>query len=172
MKYIVSILLFTLISCSVYKTRRTFSDNEISIRGGVHGDKDWDSSLTFKRYSWYKDATLSNDLLIAKLDSNSDFAHWMDSDRLHLSQCDRFYIGLLYSGVNAEQGVPFMETQIESSGAELKIILAFTKELKAHQNLRDWHLSRHKVYGICTSKSSESLSISLSGFKTKKITLE
>lgn len=171
MKYLLLSLVFIISSCAVYKTRRAFSESDLSLKGGVFEDKEWNTNLDFRRFSWYKDATMANEILIAKLDGKSPFANWMGAARLHVSKCDQFYIGLLYSDVNAEQGNPFLESEIEKSGIELITILDFKKELNAHQNYRDWHLTRHKVYGLCASRTAEALKITLPGFGTQEIKL-
>jgi hypothetical protein len=170
MKLIALTLIFFFTACSVYKTRRSVKKSEVIIRNGVYSDKEWSSDLVFKRYSWFKDATMSNEILLSRITMSSDFVNWLGSDRVHISSCESFYIGLIYSDNQVKQGNPYLLAQLNEQGVEEKSIIDFSYELKAHQNFKDWNLSEHKIIGLCqTKKNSESLTLTLPGFKKSSL---
>ena len=167
MRYFLFILIMILSSCSIYKTRSAFTTEKLSIKGGVYEDETWDTSLYFKRYSWYIDATLKNEILIADLDNQSEFFKWLGNDTVKAQSCKKFQIALVYSDANAEQSNPYLIDQIRKSQVEVLEVLDFKKELKSHQNLKDWYLSRHKIVGLCSD--SGSFTVSIPSFMTKTL---
>ena len=70
-----ALFLILLSSCASQQGRRPIYDSEVSLKGGRFGEKEWDDKLKFKRVSWYQDATLSYDVLIADLKEPSPFIH-------------------------------------------------------------------------------------------------
>jgi hypothetical protein len=158
-------LLFSLTACSIYKTRRSMTKSEIVIRNGVYLDKEWESDLIFKRYSWYKDASMSNEIMLSEISLKSDFSHWLATDKYHINKCEKFYIGLIYSDTSVKQGNSYLLAQLNKQGLEEKSIVNFSQELKAHQNYIDWGLSGHKIIGLCQmTKKSDNYYLTLPGF--------
>lgn len=165
-KFFIPFLILLFFSCSTYRTRRPIHKTEIVFKGGNYRDMDWSEELKFKRVSWYKDATLSHEILITSLTGESKFSNWMGTDKLHLTRCTDFKIALLYADINAKQGISFLKSQLKNSGYEEISLLNFSHEIKAHQNYGDWKLGRHKFIGLCLENAAKNnIDISIPGFK-------
>ena len=76
------LLSFTLVSCSTYNTRNRVSTGDVVFKVGVIQEKEWSDKMVFKRTSWYSEATLSNDILLHKMDHDSKFSSWLGSDQM------------------------------------------------------------------------------------------
>lgn len=164
------IFIFFIYSCSTYKTRNQVYSSNIQFKGGVLNDQSWDDSLSFKRVSWFFDATENYEILISKLDKDSPFASWLETDRLYLTSCEHFYIVALYADINANDGTSLLTSELNKSGLKEMNILHFSYHMKAHQNFKDWKLGRHKIVGMCSSnKLQDQISISIPGHKTFKL---
>jgi hypothetical protein len=152
--------------CSTGKTRRPIYKSEVVFSSGNFEDKSWDDSLKFKRFSWFKDATLTHEILISSLTTKSAFSSWMGTDKLHLSRCSDFKIALIYSDINYSQGTSFLISELKKSGLKDVSLLDFSHQLKAHQNFGDWKLLRHKIIGLCNEGTvSKKIDVSIPGFQ-------
>ena len=171
MRKILSIIfLISFTSCASYKSRNQIYTSDIDFRGGVSGDQVWEDSLVFERISWFYDATVKYEILLSKLDQSSPFASWLGADRLNLTTCENFYIGILYTDINAQHGTSFLVSQLSKSGLTEHSVLAFSYNIKAHQNFKDWKLDRHKILGFCSkSKSEDGIQVTIPGYQTHKI---
>lgn len=159
-------LVFLMVGCSSLTSRRPIYETDISIRGGQFQDKEWEEKLKFKRVSWFKDATVTHEVLLTKLAADSKFANWLESDKKYLSQCSEFYVGIIYADINAAQGQSYLVSQLEKSNLKEVSILSFSSHIKAHQNFMDWKLIRHKVIGLCRTQASLSkMTINIPGFR-------
>jgi uncharacterized protein YozE (UPF0346 family) len=139
------------------------------MNGGVYRDKQWSDKLTFKRISWYQEASMEYDLMLHKLDESSNFANWMGQDKSYLKECKDFYVALIYADFNARHLVSFLENQFEEQGIKKVIINTFRENIRAHSNFSDWRLSQYKVEGFCRSEgANEELFISVPGFQSIK----
>ena len=169
-------LLFVLIcSCSVYKTRNKVYNTNVNFMGGVYNTEKWSKSLIFQKNSWFQDATVQYEILITKMDRSSPFAKWMGSDILRLSQCNEFYIALVYANINAQGGTSVGGTSVlfsefEKLGLDDVSLPEFSRQIRSHQNFNDWHLARHKVVGFCQKKSNiQQIFITLPGYESHKV---
>ena len=168
MKLILLITVLIVSSCSTFQSRRVVDISEIGIKNGVYNNQEWSSKLKFKRYSWYKDSTMTNEILLAELDRDSDFSNWLGKDKYYFSKCSKFYIGLFYSDSMAKQKNSFFLSQLNEKGYSEKTIVSFEEQLKAHQNFKDWRLFEHKVLGLCQlDKTAQKMEITVPGFKSQ-----
>jgi hypothetical protein len=165
------ILVFVTVSCSTNTTRRPIFKSEVTISGGNYNGESWDEKIKFNRTSWFKDASVSHEILIAKLTGESKFSNWMGTDKLQLSSCQEFQVALLYADSSSSQGTGYLLAQLTSGGFQQVSILDFSQEIKAHQNFKDWKLARHKVYGLCLKdgKGNKAIEVSIPGFKRIKV---
>lgn len=170
LQQIVFFSFLVLVGCAVNQTRHKIYGQEISFRSGVFEDKSWDDSLSMNRVSWYQDANVSYEILLGKLDQNSPFANWLGADRLKLATCADFYIGAIYTGINAVYGSSYLLNELKKSGLEEISILDFSLQLKSHQNFKDWKLGRHHIYGFCAkNKNHPAVIVNIPGFKPHKM---
>ncbi len=169
MKFIYQILfVFLFVACATNSSRRPVHNTQVKLSGGTYQDKEWEDELIFNRTSWFKDATMTHEILLSKLDSHSPFKSWLGSEEGSLDKCSIFYIALVYSDINAKHNNGFIINQLESNGLKEISILDFSHHVKAHQNTQDWNLSKHKVVGLCHSKVVEKgIKVEIPGFKTQ-----
>ncbi len=167
--FIIFSFLFVIISCStISDTRNSFSEKEFVYTGGIYHNYKWDDELKLKRYSWYKDATMTNEIVLANLDRHSPFSKWLGRDFKYLNECEKLQVLLLYSNSTSTQKNPYLEAEIEDDNYRVFKMLEFEKEFKAHHNFKDWGLEMHNVYGLCKLKNaSENIVVTLPGFKSK-----
>ncbi len=168
-KFILLILLLS--SCASNKSRRPILQTTLSLSGGKYQDQAWNDNLTLYRTSWFKDATLTQDILIADLKTQSPFANWMGKDKLLLQKCQQFFVTLIYSDISAKQKLGYLRTQLESNGLKEYSILDFSFEIMAHQQIIDWNLQQHKVIGWCSedTNTNKSIDITLPGYMKKNL---
>jgi len=167
---IIFALLIVVISCASHRARKNIAYGKITIHGGVYENKEWSDKLTFKRTSWYQEASMEYDLMLTKLEETSPFASWMGSDQKYLKECKEFYISLIYAHVTASTPVSFMVDQLEKSGLKRIGVRNFTENLSAHDNWTDWRLSQYKVFGFCRPADSvEDIVVSVPGFMSIRI---
>jgi hypothetical protein len=162
--------LISIVSCSIYKTRRNFYESSVTFRNGVYKDKKWESDLVFERYSWYSDAALNNEILLTEINEESDFYVWLDRDIPFAKKCSKFYIALVYSSFLAKQKYSYITEQFKKNNINDRLLVDFGEQIKAHQNFIDWSLFDHKVVGLCDNNSpSKAIEITMPGFPSKKI---
>lgn len=163
-------LTFAVSCAAINKSRQDFSVSKLGLRGGVSTEKEWRDELTFKRYTWYKEAVISYDILLSDIDSKSPFIDWMENDRSKMDGCSKFYIGLFYSKDLAAYSTKNLISMVEEQGFEAFIIPRFKDNFDAHPNSMDWEIIGHKMVGLCrTDSSSSSIKIKIPGFKTHKL---
>lgn len=168
---LLSIFLLLSISCSsINKSRKRFASTSLAINGGVSETGDWSDKLTFKRYSWRKETSLTYDILMAKLNSDSPFVEWMGNDRYKMKGCSSFYVGLFYAKPLAAYSANGLQSMFESQGYEALIIPEFKDNLDAHPNSIDWKINSHELVGLCrTDNSTGSIKIKVPGYKKYKL---
>ena len=169
MKFIYQALFILLLAaCATNSSRRPVYKTQVKLIGGTFQDKQWQDELIFSRTSWFKDATMSHEVLLSKIDMNSPFKSWFGSEQNYLKKSSIFYIALVYSDINAKHNNAFVINQLESNGLGAVSILDFSHQIKAHQNTQDWNLSKHKVIGLCHKNVVEStIKVDIPGFKSQ-----
>ncbi len=163
-------LAFIIIGCAgVNKTRRNLVKSKITINGGLFHEKEWKEKLVFKRYSWFAETIMHYDILVAKLDEKSPFRVWLEKDVYKTEDCSEFEVGLFYAKLRS-QGVSYLTSQLEKAGRRVSILPDFAANIRAHYNMEDWELTRHKVFGICKKAGGKkSVNVYIPGFETYKI---
>ncbi len=161
------LFLILLSSCASQQGRRPVYDSEVPLKGGRFAEKEWDDKLSFKRVSWYQDATLSYDLLIAELKESSPFINWLGSNKLKLNQCSHFYITFLYASPTMSNGLYHLRQELMNNELEEVSVVDFAAEVKANRIIQDRNLWEYKVVGWCSKDDSESPKINVrnSGYK-------
>ena len=171
LKLVSILILVTLFSCASNESRRPILESELNFRSGRYQNESWGDSLSFQRSSWFKDATLTQEIIITELKTQSAFAKWMGKDKLLLQECNHFFVTLLYSDINASQGIGYLREEFVKNGLKEYSLLEFTNQIMAHQQAIDWNLQKHKVIGWCSreTKSRLDIEISLPGHSRHKL---
>lgn len=160
------LLFFLFLSCSSGATRRPINTTEISIKGGNFKGDSWNDLLTFKRYSWYRDANLTHEVLLTTLSKNSPFYHWTGEEKRSLEECQKLRIAMIYTSEKAVKKKIYLISQLEKSIGKQIPIFDFSSYIQAHPQFSDWKLGSHKVLGFCKKSSGvEKISISIPGFR-------
>ena len=161
-------LMIIFVSCSVHDSRRNFAEGEITFSGGMYQNSSWKENMTFKRYSWYSEATMVYDLLLHKLDKTSKFAEWLDRDKSLIENCNHIYIALIYSARNTDLKPIYFAGEFEKVGYERHTLTDFSDNLFAHHAYRDWRLFSHKLFGFCKKDlNTNPIKIRVPGFSPK-----
>lgn len=163
-------MIFGFLACA-HQSRRPINTSKVVFVGGQYADKHWDQKLVFTKYSWFKGATLENELLLSKLNKESAFSAWLGPDNKQLDDCSELLIVVAYAKVSAAQGKSNLYAQIEKAGFKRIDLLEFSRHLEAHQNYTDWKLTQHKIVGFCRNNlSRQPIEMIIPGFPKKALT--
>lgn len=170
---ILTIVLSLVVSCASTTSNNKTTHTNVRFSDGVYEDKQWSEDLDFYRTSWYKGATLSYDLLLAKVDKSSPYANWFESSKdSYANKCKRFYVGLLYSSDLEPASITRIKSQISNKGYKTISISQFKSHISSHYVFEQWHLQRHKVVGFCyegIGEPADRINITLPGFKEENV---
>lgn len=164
-------LCLIVISCASDRGRKNIALGEVVINGGIHEDTEWDDKLVLKRTSWFQESSMEYDIMISKLDKNSNFARWLEGDKIYFDQCHDFYVALIYADpLTTHLSLAFLVDQMDKIGLDDKSIPSFEANLKAHDNYQDWRLNQYRIVGFCRPEPpTRDLVISVPGFKSTRI---
>lgn len=155
--------------CSHY-SKNVIKTGTFSLRGGKSEETTWSESLLFNRTSWYSELTMSLDLLLAKIDAQSPFWKWLDSNEQKLVvDCSAFYVVMAYTLDSKVISHPEIKSQFEKSGFNEVLIPQFAKNLKAHPEFIPMGYQQHKIYGVCQKGPVKSIEFSLPGYLTQSL---
>lgn len=171
MKWTIILIVFAFISsCALQKSRRQHMQTSIEISSGSYENKTWSSDLEFKRYSWFKDANMSHDILITSFSNKSEFAPWMGSLKEDIKQCKDFYIVGLYADLSSQVRIPYLKSQLLGTLGRDFVISDFEQNLKAHPNYKDWNLFEYKFLGLCFKTApKKEFFVKIPGFTSKTV---
>jgi hypothetical protein len=160
-------------SCASTRSNNKVTHTDVTFTDGVYKDKEWDEDLDFYRTSWYKGATLTYDLLLAKVDKNSAYANWLESSKeSYGKKCKEFYIAMLYSGDQEPTSIAKIKSGITNSGFKEVSVAQFKAHISSSYVFEQWHLQRHKLVGYCyegIGSPEDFINITLPGFKEENV---
>ena len=81
----ISILLSIFLGNCTHIKKNLIKKGELKIVGGKHQGKNWNDSLKFKRFSWYKGAILQFDLIYTSLNQSEPFIAWASQQKKKVS---------------------------------------------------------------------------------------
>jgi hypothetical protein len=158
------------ISCSNL-SKNTVEEGRLLLRNGVYTDKAWKEDLVFQRTSWYRELTLSFDLMLAQVFPQSSFNFWFSKDELDtFVKCADARVVVAYSMDTKEIPYSSLYEQIEKSGFTRFDLPEFKKHLLAHPDsqINGFHL--YHVFGICKkNKDLRPLIMNFPGYLEKRI---
>jgi hypothetical protein len=172
--------LFIFFGCSTTfnkKSEHIVTYNIVPFVGGLKNNQSWDDHLDFHRISWFKGATMSYDLMIARLPADSPFRNWLDDfDQSLIKNCTDLFIGLTYFDHLNRKKRSTLTHQLETQGFKRLILTGFKEHLVNHPTYTTRHLFRHFPYAFCMERKEEIgkemvLDFEIPGFPKKSITL-
>jgi hypothetical protein len=173
MTRLIILSLFLLQSCTTFVGYNQEVTSSVDFKGGVHKDTKWDESMIFQRTSWYKGATMAYDILIHRLDRNSQFAKWLgESEMEYVNKCQSLLIVLLYTGDMQPTSEAMMKLEIEKNNYKEVNLLKFKQYLLNHQAYVTSQLFAHKFTAYCGQHvigDSRIINMSIPGFKRVEV---
>jgi hypothetical protein len=165
-KVILVLLPFILFNCSTLD-KNLIKRGEYRIGGGVHNSSKWEDDLMFTRISWFKELTLSFDLLEAQVGKESPFYNWFSEDEKEmLGECIESHIVVTYAWSPMQISRTSFFTAMEAQGFSRISIPTFQKNLQMHPNFARLNISLYKTDALCRKKiSSGKLMLRFPGFK-------
>jgi len=164
---LILISLFFIFACSTLDKNLVKAD-KYYVNGGVYKNLKWEDDLEFNRVSWFKELTLSFDLLYAKVPEESPFYNWFSkSERDMMKTCVDHKVVLTYAWdpmtISREQFFADMEEQ----GYERLSLPDFHTHVKMHPNFARFNIYLYKTHLLCRKKlMGKSLTISFPGFQS------
>jgi hypothetical protein len=146
-------------------TKNMTREGDLTLRGGVFRDKQWQDSITFKRKSWYLELTLAYDLMTAPASSESPFFNWFSKDeQKKINSCADARILLMYSWDTSKITYQEILMELEEKGYTSFAINGFNRQLKMHPNYNYHSLRLYGVWGICSKEKKSEIKLSIPGF--------
>lgn len=169
---LISLSIFFFGSCSSLSNLNQVSESLLTLKGGQSDHQKWEEKLSFKRYSWYKGATLKYDLLVAKLDQDSKFYNWLGrSEKSQLSKCDSFYVVLTYAASlrSAKTSSSQLTQNFDVVGLKKITLPIFSSSLRNHYFTLQWNLKKHNIRGVCKTNNLSDIEVHVPNYETIKV---
>jgi len=162
-------IILLLQSCSNL-SNNIVKEGDFSLTGGFHGEKKWNSTLVFNRYSWFHELTLYYDVMIADIDNSSPFYNWFSaSEKRIISACKKKKIVMAYE-LDSRRVSHFMfEDEVKKVGFDKILTPNFEKSLNLHPDHERQSLQLYKSYVLCGSKDVEKAQVSFPSFKAVNV---
>ena len=163
---LVILCLFSIYSCSTLD-KNLIKRGTYRIGGGVHNSEKWEDDLLLKRISWFKELTLSFDLLETKIGKESPFYRWFSEDEKEmLDQCIDSHVVVTYAWSPMQISRTSFFSAMEEQGYERISIPTFQKNLQMHPHFARLNISLYKTHALCRKRlSSSKLMLRFPGFK-------
>ncbi len=153
-KVIISLMAFLVLpNCSTLN-KNLIKRGEYKILGGVSNKDKWEENLIFQRISWFKELTLSFDLLDTKIEKSSPFYNWFSEDeKSMLDKCIDFRVVVTYAWSPLQISRSSFFNNMEEQGYSRIGIPVFQKNLKMHPNFARLNISLYKTDALCREKA-------------------
>lgn len=154
MKYLLLVLAtFSLMGCSYQSSKNRVAVNNVSFNGGIKNKDKWGENLQFHRITWYTGATMSYDILLGELKSDSNFRKWLSAnERKMIENCEKLLFALVYAYTLDTRSSITISNQIEEMGYKRLTLPVFSAHLRGHPTFPDRNLDRHRPMGFCRLK--------------------
>lgn len=164
------ILIFILaIGCGSLTTNLV-NEQEVSAYDVIVNGNLIKAELKFKRFSWFKEANMTYDLLFARLEKDSAFYHWYSTDEKEtLEECAMVFVGIHYSMDAKYISHRRVINELESQGAEEIVALDFNQQLKLHPIYEREALQRYRVRTYCFKAPISELKMNLPMYRNIRI---
>lgn len=164
-KNLLLLSLVVFVSCSTLSKNMT-TEGELTLRGGIFRDKEWQESITFERRSWYLELTLAYDLMTAPASKDSPFFNWFGpSEKEKINSCADAKILVMYSWDKSKISYEEILMQLKKQGYNSFLIPEFSRQFRMHPNFNHHSLHLYSAWGICSQEKRSTIKISVPGFK-------
>ena len=148
-----------------------FKEGRFYLKGGRFLEKKWQDKIIFKRYSWYKDLSLSFDLLLGEFKKDSGFYSWVSPNiRTKIKKCEKLFISFIYYPSKHKMFYQLVSNTLDKKGLKKVKLEEVEENLKMHPDL-DQFFNHNYINQIFCSKVKKTLEIEtqLPGFENVKI---
>ncbi|OIQ19099.1 MAG: hypothetical protein BM556_07390 [Bacteriovorax sp. MedPE-SWde] len=169
-KFILLVSIAALTSCASLNKNMT-KVGTAKIRGGIYKNTKWDSSLEFKRVSWFQELTMLYDVIYTEIPEESSFRTWFSRDeRRRLKDCGQVFLSMNYSYTSEKISHSLFKAQMRDHRYEHVVAPDFTRSLKMHPDFQQLSLSLHKVNLYCRkNKLEDPIFINFPNFEELKL---
>ena len=158
-----------LVGCGSASVNQLNRDSFILRDGYFHG-RPLKTQMVFKRFSWFKEASLMYELRLAPLSEESSYFQWLSPQtQSDVRECPRFYIGMLYSKSSDYIPHRLVKNQLEGQGARMQVVPGFWRSFKMHPQFEREALQRHRLRGICFKRAGGAIILGLPGYPSEII---
>ena len=167
----ITAILCLFLSCSSL-SKNMVKKGDLVLRGGIYENQQWQDNYVFHRTSWFKELTLTFDILLAPITEDLPWFVWLSrSNKERIKRCPDARILLTYSwNPNFFIGattIPHQTAyqQFEEQGFEVFALTSFESHLRMHPNFEYLSLQLYKTVGICAGRKVDKIKINMPGFK-------
>ena len=151
---IFTLILTSIVSCSTLD-KNLIKRGQYRIGGGVHHGQKWEQELLFNRISWFKELTLSFDLLESQVSKDSPFYNWFSEDEKDmLNSCVDSHVVVTYAWSPMQISRPSFFVAMAEQGYERVAIPTFQKNLQMHPHFARLNIGLYKTHALCRKKIS------------------
>ena len=148
-----------------------FKEGNFSLKGGRFLEKKWQNKIIFKRYSWYKDLSLSFEILLGEIKKDSNFYSWISPEnKEEIKKCEKLFISLIYYPDKHKKLYKLISQKLDKKGLKRVNLKRMEENLKMHPDL-DQFFYHNYINQIFCSKVKKSIEVEaqLPGFEDVKI---
>ena len=165
---LVFLIISFLSSCS--NLSKNFSKTgDFHLRGGKFQNTEWNSVMSFDRYSWFHEVTMLYDLIVTRVDPRSPFYDWFSNgEKKTLASCTDAYLVIDYSLDAKKVSKKMLENDAKRSGYEKIVLNSFKNQLVNHPDVEEMSLQLYDISGFCYKgelSSREKVIVRFPGFK-------
>lgn len=158
-------IIFTLLisGCGRLSQNNVVSDKIIMKDAKVNGEIK-SGVLTFHKYSWFAQATMHYDLLIAEITPDDPFFQWFSPIvQRDLQSCGRAFISSKYQAINGILTHALFREQLENQGVTELVPTQFMIPFKLHHFYQRYALGRYKLVALC-QRGSDPITLKVQGY--------
>ena len=140
---------------------------EFNLKGGRFLEENWKDKMIFKRYSWYKDLSLSLDVLLGEIEKDSNFYRWVPpNNREELKDCKKIIVSLVYFPSKHKDFYKLILKKIDKIDLVEVKMKRFALNLKMHPDLDQFfHHSYINKFFCSKVKNNIEFDLQIPGFK-------
>ncbi len=148
-----------------------FKEGNFSLKGGRFLEKKWQNKIIFKRYSWYKDLSLSFEILLGEIKKDSNFYSWISPEnKEEIKKCEKLFISLIYYPDKHKKLYKLISQKLDKKGLKRVNLKRMEENLKMHPDLDQFFYHDYKNQFFCSKvKEHLKINIQLPGFKIAKL---
>ncbi len=161
--FIISSSLAFCLSCGRLSQNNAVVDTLVMKDARVNGENR-SMVLKFHKYSWFAQATLHYDLVIAEVKKEDPIFEWFSEiNQRDLLACGRAFISAKYSFMDGIISHGFIRSQFEEQGVTEIVPTDFMIPFKLHHFFQRYALIRYKIVALC-QKGTDPIVLKVQGY--------